>query len=137
MLMYVKSDAVQSLLVDVGEFAKCGTRYCPCHLTVVQNYEFRRQQPVVAPTGGFKLSSSSSDRGVKLRVYRGPRSSIYYSRNNDHCGGRGNLVVEKSDSWLVCHEFEPSTTEDPPCRGAMYVKNVESSSVLLRVKCGS
>ncbi|GFV91190.1 hypothetical protein TNCV_897111 [Trichonephila clavipes] len=20
------------------------------------------------------------------------------------------------DSWLVCHEFAPSTTKDPPCR---------------------
>ncbi|GFV68458.1 DUF4817 domain-containing protein [Trichonephila clavipes] len=23
------------------------------------------------------------------------------------------------DSWLVCHKFEPSTTEDSPCRGAV------------------
>ncbi|GFX78296.1 uncharacterized protein TNCV_5136431 [Trichonephila clavipes] len=26
-----------------------------------------------------------------------------------------------------CHEFEPSTTKDSPCRGAMHVKSVESS----------
>ncbi|GFU65788.1 hypothetical protein TNCV_5059221 [Trichonephila clavipes] len=32
--------------------------------------------------------------------------------------------------WLACHEFEPSTTKDPPCRGAMHVKSVESSNVL-------
>ncbi|GFS71837.1 hypothetical protein TNCV_3715121 [Trichonephila clavipes] len=30
-----------------------------------------------------------------------------------------------------CHEFEPSTTKDPPCRGKMHVKSVESSNVLL------
>ncbi|GFV55690.1 hypothetical protein TNCV_754901 [Trichonephila clavipes] len=29
-----------------------------------------------------------------------------------------------------CHEFEPSTTKDPPCRAAMHVKSVESSNVL-------
>ncbi|GFU77571.1 hypothetical protein TNCV_3499431 [Trichonephila clavipes] len=44
--------------------------------------------------------------------------------------GRGSFVVKVTDSWLACHEFEPSTTEDPPCRGAMYVKSVDSSNVL-------
>ncbi|GFV87817.1 hypothetical protein TNCV_780991 [Trichonephila clavipes] len=34
------------------------------------------------------------------------------------------------DSWLACHEFEPSSIEDPSCRGAMDVKSVESSNVL-------
>ncbi|GFX14860.1 hypothetical protein TNCV_1486021 [Trichonephila clavipes] len=33
-------------------------------------------------------------------------------------------------SWLVCHEFEPSTTEDPPCWGAIHVKSVKSSNLL-------
>ncbi|GFV65322.1 transposable element Tc3 transposase [Trichonephila clavipes] len=31
-------------------------------------------------------------------------------------GDSGSLVVKVTDSWLVCHEFEPSTTEDPLCR---------------------
>ncbi|GFS53894.1 hypothetical protein TNCV_3761351 [Trichonephila clavipes] len=35
------------------------------------------------------------------------------------------------DSLPACHEFEPSTAEDPPCRkGAMNVKSGESSNVL-------
>ncbi|GFV88451.1 hypothetical protein TNCV_1242641 [Trichonephila clavipes] len=39
-----------------------------------------------------------------------------------HCllwvsSGRDNLVVKVTDSWPVYHEFEPSTVEDPPCRG--------------------
>ncbi|GFV76345.1 histone-lysine N-methyltransferase SETMAR [Trichonephila clavipes] len=38
-------------------------------------------------------------------------------------------------SWLACHEFEPSTTQDPPRRGAMHVKSVESSNVLPVVWC--
>ncbi|GFY32578.1 hypothetical protein TNCV_673331 [Trichonephila clavipes] len=36
-------------------------------------------------------------------------------------------------SWQACHEFEPSTTKDPPCWGAMHVKSVESSNVLCGV----
>ncbi|GFU63524.1 hypothetical protein TNCV_1000751 [Trichonephila clavipes] len=44
--------------------------------------------------------------------------------------GHGSLVVKVSDSWQACHEFEPSTAEDPPCRGVMHVKCVESSNVL-------
>ncbi|GFU18458.1 hypothetical protein TNCV_3787601 [Trichonephila clavipes] len=30
-----------------------------------------------------------------------------------------------SDRGLPGHEFEPSTTKDPPCRAAMHVKSVE------------
>ncbi|GFU73570.1 hypothetical protein TNCV_3360101 [Trichonephila clavipes] len=45
-------------------------------------------------------------------------------------GGRGSRVVKVSDSGWPCHEFEPSTTKDPPCRAAMHVKSVESSNVL-------
>ncbi|GFX53597.1 hypothetical protein TNCV_2327121 [Trichonephila clavipes] len=51
--------------------------------------------------------------------------------------GRGSLVIKVMDSWLDCHEFEPSTTEDPPDRGSMHIKSVESSNVLPLVWCGS
>ncbi|GFV95849.1 uncharacterized protein TNCV_1728991 [Trichonephila clavipes] len=40
-------------------------------------------------------------------------------------------------SWLACHEFQHSTTKDLPCREAMYVKSVESSTVLPLVWCDS
>ncbi|GFY00734.1 mariner Mos1 transposase [Trichonephila clavipes] len=43
---------------------------------------------------------------------------------------RGSLVVKAMDSWPACHEFESSTAEDHPCRGAMDVKSVDSSNVL-------
>ncbi|GFT17416.1 hypothetical protein TNCV_4806801 [Trichonephila clavipes] len=46
-------------------------------------------------------------------------------------GGHGSQVIKITDSWLMCHEFEPSTTEDPPYRGTMHVKSVESSNILL------
>ncbi|GFV11295.1 uncharacterized protein TNCV_3723841 [Trichonephila clavipes] len=41
-------------------------------------------------------------------------------------GGRGNLVVKVTASLPVCHEFEPSTTEDLPCRG---IKRAQASSL--------
>ncbi|GFW46089.1 hypothetical protein TNCV_3277061 [Trichonephila clavipes] len=31
-------------------------------------------------------------------------------------------------SWLTCHECEPSTTKDPPCKGAMHVKSRTQTS---------
>ncbi|GFT88858.1 hypothetical protein TNCV_906721 [Trichonephila clavipes] len=31
-------------------------------------------------------------------------------------------------SWQACHEFEPSTAEDPPCRRAMHVKYIEAQT---------
>ncbi|GFT03302.1 hypothetical protein TNCV_2984871 [Trichonephila clavipes] len=43
---------------------------------------------------------------------------------------RGSLVVNVTESWPVCYEFEPCIAEYPPCREAMYVKYVESSNVL-------
>ncbi|GFY17151.1 histone-lysine N-methyltransferase SETMAR [Trichonephila clavipes] len=39
-------------------------------------------------------------------------------------------MVKGTDSWLSCHEFEPSVREDSPCKGARHVKSVESSNVL-------
>ncbi|GFU22560.1 5'-AMP-activated protein kinase subunit gamma-2 [Trichonephila clavipes] len=37
----------------------------------------------------------------------------------------------------MCHEFEPSDAEDPPCRGAMHVKSVEHSNAYPLVWCGT
>ncbi|GFU25950.1 hypothetical protein TNCV_5104491 [Trichonephila clavipes] len=48
------------------------------------------------------------------------------------CGPRSDYVrqlsrvVWVSDRGLPCHEFEPSTTKDTPCRAAMHAKSVES-----------
>ncbi|GFW51751.1 hypothetical protein TNCV_1186831 [Trichonephila clavipes] len=50
--------------------------------------------------------------------------------------GHSSLVVKVMESWPACHEFEPSTTEVPSCRGAMHAKSVESSNVLPLVWCG-
>ncbi|GFU41754.1 hypothetical protein TNCV_894171 [Trichonephila clavipes] len=50
---------------------------------------------------------------------------------------RCSVVIKVTDSWLACHEFEPSTTKDPKCRGEMHVESVESSNVLPLVRCES
>ncbi|GFX53041.1 hypothetical protein TNCV_1655001 [Trichonephila clavipes] len=39
-------------------------------------------------------------------------------------GGRGSQVVKVMDSCLACHEFKPSTAEDPPCRGGRCILNM-------------
>ncbi|GFX28194.1 uncharacterized protein TNCV_15331 [Trichonephila clavipes] len=49
----------------------------------------------------------------------------------------GSLMVKETDSWLMCPAFEPSSTEDPPCRKVMHVKSVQCSNVLPFVWCGS
>ncbi|GFV74327.1 hypothetical protein TNCV_5127701 [Trichonephila clavipes] len=35
------------------------------------------------------------------------------------------------DSWPTCHEFKPSTAEDPPYRGTMHVKSIEAQTYSL------
>ncbi|GFS84382.1 hypothetical protein TNCV_4605892 [Trichonephila clavipes] len=35
------------------------------------------------------------------------------------------LVVKVTDSWMACHEFEPCTAEDPPCRGGRCTLNMK------------
>ncbi|GFX17221.1 hypothetical protein TNCV_2857441 [Trichonephila clavipes] len=51
--------------------------------------------------------------------------------------GHGSRVVKLSDRGRPYHEFESSTTKDPPCSEAMHVKSIESSNVLPLVWCGS
>ncbi|GFW43510.1 hypothetical protein TNCV_4768631 [Trichonephila clavipes] len=34
-------------------------------------------------------------------------------------GDRGNLVVNGTNTWQACQEFEPSTAEDPSFRGGL------------------
>ncbi|GFU82039.1 uncharacterized protein TNCV_517191 [Trichonephila clavipes] len=48
------------------------------------------------------------------------------SLNADHpCVGRGSRVVWASDRGWLCHEFEPSTTKDPPStRGLLATDHV-------------
>ncbi|GFT26558.1 hypothetical protein TNCV_3604011 [Trichonephila clavipes] len=51
--------------------------------------------------------------------------------------GHSGLQWSKIGSWEAGHEFETSTTKDPPYRAAMHVQSVESSNILPLVWCGS
>ncbi|GFW60731.1 hypothetical protein TNCV_570771 [Trichonephila clavipes] len=69
------------------------------------------------------MSCSLHGSGSKLR---GPSPIIFlllYSTTlintqslQETVWGRRSLMNKVTDSWLVCHEFEPHTAEDPRCR---------------------
>ncbi|GFT09323.1 hypothetical protein TNCV_5062071 [Trichonephila clavipes] len=46
-----------------------------------------------------------------------PSKVVPVLQTSTHCSDRVIPVVKVTDSWPACHEFEPNTTEDPPCRG--------------------
>ncbi|GFU69747.1 uncharacterized protein TNCV_1221351 [Trichonephila clavipes] len=50
---------------------------------------------------------------------------IRYSGNGRATMEKRIAGLEVSDRGLPCHEFEPSTSKDPPCRAVMHVKSVE------------
>ncbi|GFU33361.1 uncharacterized protein TNCV_4362011 [Trichonephila clavipes] len=51
-------------------------------------------------------------------------------------GGRGSRVVWISDRGLPGHEFDPSTTKDPPCRAAMHnSRSVKGGAFLSQSTC--
>ncbi|GFV18986.1 hypothetical protein TNCV_4758711 [Trichonephila clavipes] len=56
-------------------------------------------------------------------------AGLLYPRFRNKAHGCGILTVKVTDSWPACHEFEPSTAEDPPCKGAMHVKSGVSLNV--------
>ncbi|GFY16592.1 hypothetical protein TNCV_2787191 [Trichonephila clavipes] len=62
-----------------------------------------------------------------------PAERRFYDGHSDwmHKGkDRGSLVVKVTDSWMACHEFEPSPAVDPSCRGgeAMHVKSIDAQT---------
>ncbi|GFY19252.1 uncharacterized protein TNCV_4226161 [Trichonephila clavipes] len=52
------------------------------------------------------------------------RHALGYQTSTEMRDGRSSLVVKIADSWLACHEFDPGTAEDPPCRGGRYTLNI-------------
>ncbi|GFV26177.1 uncharacterized protein TNCV_4888081 [Trichonephila clavipes] len=84
----------------------------------------------------FSLSSDSH----RILIWREreaaiiPRTSLKGTRAmglqflfmDDNAPCHRTVVVEPLLESEDCHEFEPSTTEDPPCRAAMHAKSVES-----------
>ncbi|GFV19162.1 hypothetical protein TNCV_3223801 [Trichonephila clavipes] len=78
-----------------------------------------RGTPLFHPRNGCYSKIKDADR----YHHEAPR----VGRERRRFVGRGSLVVKVT--WLTCHEFEPSTAEDPPCRGGQCTLN------LSRIKC--
>ncbi|GFU83547.1 hypothetical protein TNCV_4218071 [Trichonephila clavipes] len=75
---------------------------------------------------------------TKLRTRLSDKRNLYFMKEicvpSFHDCTSNSLVMEMGcgspvvniQPWQACHEFDPSTTKDPPCRAAMHVKSVES-----------
>ncbi|GFY25602.1 hypothetical protein TNCV_2487221 [Trichonephila clavipes] len=104
------------------------------------------------------LKAKANDRGKILALsrdeFRGPRPDLVrqvalvtttiaftiacsHLQSTDRVRGHGRRVVKVLYRDCPCHELEPSTTKDPPCRGAMHIKSVENSNILSSVWCSS
>ncbi|GFU74634.1 hypothetical protein TNCV_4629051 [Trichonephila clavipes] len=70
------------------------------------------------------LGPAASDGGFTLAWLKGRGTLSHHFDIVKSLNGR------LSADLRACHEFEPSTTKDPPCRGVMHVKSIESSNVL-------
>ncbi|GFY35424.1 hypothetical protein TNCV_195171 [Trichonephila clavipes] len=82
----------------------------------IRIYFFSRITEFRIPVIVCPLPSSGSSSTRRLLLSRFPSTK----RGPRLLNGQG------LGSSLACHEFEPSTTKDPPCRGALYVKFVGS-----------
>ncbi|GFT31830.1 hypothetical protein TNCV_2035611 [Trichonephila clavipes] len=58
-----------------------------------------------------------SARNLNQRVQRRVRTE---------CNVNPPKLKSVSDRGWLCHEFEPSTAKDPPCRAVMHTKSIES-----------
>ncbi|GFX12349.1 hypothetical protein TNCV_63951 [Trichonephila clavipes] len=84
------------------------------------SWQMVRCTPVVSRSFG----QHSGDRLVARRLFRAPHPRRKGTTNlKTPMLSPGFEVAAVAE--FSCHEFEPSTTKDPPCRAAMHVKSVE------------
>ncbi|GFY20699.1 hypothetical protein TNCV_1119331 [Trichonephila clavipes] len=97
---------------------------CPCHDEFrAPRSDYIRQVALENNCNkhlGEMGASSSLDHGSKFRSL-----SLKAFESADTLN-HSLVWLWVSDRGLPCHEFEPSTAKDPPCRAAMHVKSVES-----------
>ncbi|GFS57521.1 hypothetical protein TNCV_1401851 [Trichonephila clavipes] len=65
-----------------------------------------------------RLTALRNVYGLTQNHFKIPQGLLQNYRSFEY-SGRGSRVVKVSDRGWPCLEFEPSTTEDPTCRGAM------------------
>ncbi|GFV59285.1 hypothetical protein TNCV_2340261 [Trichonephila clavipes] len=75
---------------------------------------------------GVRTTPGVCERSVAIKrlgsIALDQRSHTGVPKNTGGCSSR---VVEVTDSWPACHEFQLSTAEYPPCREVMHIKFVE------------
>ncbi|GFW55487.1 hypothetical protein TNCV_118711 [Trichonephila clavipes] len=162
-IVEVEIEVVSPSIVPSGNFAelnrtvtcmvlKTNDRHtsCPCHdefhgsrfyyVRQIEAHEIRRGKglevrqslalstiQVTVPFSSAKFSEGTID---SWRNHLPPPPSFLH-------GTESSRMVKVSDRGWPCHEIEPSTTKDPPCKAPLYVKSVESSNILPLVRCGS
>ncbi|GFT34049.1 hypothetical protein TNCV_4384961 [Trichonephila clavipes] len=85
---------------------------------VIENWTSRLDY--IRASRGSPMHHSTRLGILSFRLYR----NIVHTRH-------GSPVVKVTDSQLACHEFDPSTTEDPPCKEDRCTLNMS------KLKCNS
>ncbi|GFY03389.1 hypothetical protein TNCV_1173471, partial [Trichonephila clavipes] len=73
-------------------------------------------------TAGFlhvSLTCNSKPDHARVQDYNHTSTvvdKLLYEGCSDRCTLLTQVLIMVMDSWLTCHEFEPSTAEDPPSR---------------------
>ncbi|GFW72818.1 hypothetical protein TNCV_1266611 [Trichonephila clavipes] len=104
------------------------TTYMPCTKSCFINSHFKNEEYSFEVVDSFIcLGSENNNRNdctteIRKRITMANTCLIAIRRS-----GHGSRMVKVSDCGWCCHEFESSTTKDPPFRGAMHVKPIESS----------
>ncbi|GFS82979.1 hypothetical protein TNCV_1568511 [Trichonephila clavipes] len=80
---------------------------------------------VIEAAGAFTVEAYFSNGRLVIAVQRAFRHHLDIPPRGRVLPDRNRPAVAQW-SWQACHEFEPSTTKDPPCRAAMYVKSIGS-----------
>ncbi|GFY34324.1 hypothetical protein TNCV_2506271 [Trichonephila clavipes] len=110
--MYFKS---QNLYVDAvrksGDWGTNSVKYYPRHLTVAQNYKIRRQQ--LSKLAFLQLKCGHSSHVVIVVL----RPELFLSSYKFESCHSKMTAIKETDSWPACHHFDPSTAEEPACRG--------------------
>ncbi|GFS55535.1 hypothetical protein TNCV_1627641 [Trichonephila clavipes] len=78
------------------------------------------------PSKPDQSRKESTERIMPQRVYEG--QSVWKKYENS-CIINRNDGGEGKESWLACHEFEPSIAEDPPCREGRSTLNLSRAKL--------
>ncbi|GFS84099.1 hypothetical protein TNCV_2364911 [Trichonephila clavipes] len=113
---------------DVGDWEKKLSQQLPPVFTSTELCQHMEAALGITPKNKCKVSLFNAERASRrisprpeeVFVTLGAKVHEQMLRFWDY----GSLVVKVTDSWLACLEFEPSTAENPPCRGGRCKSNL-------------